>query len=70
MTPPLPAEGYSDVVLVQEIITLCEHAVSLCESALLACSAACRVTFGLLVTIVPWPLWPRAQSVKSGVVYD
>ena len=28
MTPPLPAEGYSDVdVLVQEIITLCEHAV-------------------------------------------
>ena len=27
MTPPLPAEGYSDVVLVQEIITLREHAV-------------------------------------------
>eukprot|EP00964_Phaeocystis_antarctica_P056743 scaffold33514_cov35-Phaeocystis_antarctica.AAC.1 len=35
---------------------------------LLARSAASLPrTYGLLVTIVPWPLWPRAQS---GVVCD
>eukprot|EP00964_Phaeocystis_antarctica_P165262 scaffold144980_cov127-Phaeocystis_antarctica.AAC.1 len=41
--PAATSRSYSDVVLVQEIITFCEHAH--CESVLLACSAACREPF-------------------------
>ena len=54
-------------MLIQEIIILCEHAVRVGRAGVSSVVLLVARFWFTGDDIVPWPLWPRAQS---GVVYD